>query len=102
MRRVGLPLAFPALLVALVGSLPGASTVHATVLLAKDEALALAFPGNDRVEERVVILTDAQKEEMTKHSFRLNSLKAHIEEELKHFIYLKSLETVPNACFAPR
>ncbi len=36
----------------------------ATVFLAKDEALALAFPGADRVEERTVIMTDAQKEEV--------------------------------------
>lgn len=37
---------------------------RATVFLAKDEALALAFPDGDRVEERVVILTDAQKAEV--------------------------------------
>jgi hypothetical protein len=39
----------------------GAWSAHATVFLAKDEALALAFPGNDRIEERVFILTDVQK-----------------------------------------
>ncbi len=33
----------------------------ATVFLAKDEALSLAFPGVDRIEERVFILTDEQK-----------------------------------------
>jgi len=37
---------------------------RAAVFLAKDEALALAFPENDRIEERVVILTDAQKAEV--------------------------------------
>jgi hypothetical protein len=36
----------------------------ATVFLAKDEALALAFPGAERIEERVFILTDAQKAEV--------------------------------------
>ena len=40
----------------------------ATVFLAKDEALALAFPGNERVEERVVILTDAQKAEVERRA----------------------------------
>ena len=40
----------------------------ATVFLAKDEALALAFPGNDRIEERVVILTDAQKADVEKRA----------------------------------
>jgi hypothetical protein len=40
---------------------PFAPPARATVFLAKDEALALAFPGNDRVEERTFILTDAQK-----------------------------------------
>jgi hypothetical protein len=34
---------------------------QATVFLAKDEALALAFPGAERVEERVFILTGVQK-----------------------------------------
>ncbi len=40
---------------------PFARPAQATVFLAKDEALALAFPGNDRIEERTFILTDAQK-----------------------------------------
>ena len=40
----------------------------AKVFLAKDEALALAFPGNDRVEERVVILTDEQKADIEKRA----------------------------------
>ncbi|MCC6849161.1 MAG: FMN-binding protein [Deltaproteobacteria bacterium] len=43
-------------------------TARAAVFLAKDEALALAFPGADRVEERVVILTDAQKAEIEKRA----------------------------------
>jgi hypothetical protein len=38
-----------------------APRAQAKVFLAKDEALALAFPGAERVEERVFILTDAQK-----------------------------------------
>ncbi len=54
-------------LAALVGlGLPLALLVRpvgATVFLAKDEALALAFPGTDRIEERVFILTDTQKAE---------------------------------------
>lgn len=45
-----------------------ASRAHAKVFLAKDEALALAFPGNDRVEERTFILTDAQKAEVEKRA----------------------------------
>jgi hypothetical protein len=40
----------------------------AKVFLAKDEALALAFPGSDRVEERVFILTDAQKAEVERRA----------------------------------
>jgi len=43
---------------------PCARPAYATVFLAKDEALALAFPGNDRIEERTFILTDAQKAEV--------------------------------------
>ena len=38
-----------------------ATNASATVFHAKDEALALAFPGSDRVEDRVFILTDEQK-----------------------------------------
>lgn len=52
----------------LVGWLLLATTARATVFLAKDEALALAFPGSDRVEERVVILTDAQKAEVERRA----------------------------------
>ena len=37
------------------------STANGTVFHAKDEALALAFPGADRVEDRTFILSDAQK-----------------------------------------
>lgn len=40
----------------------------ATVFLAKDEALALAFPGAERIEERVFILTDAQKAEVERQA----------------------------------
>jgi FMN-binding domain len=50
------------LVAALVASLALASRgAHAKVFLAKDEALALAFPGADRVEERVRFVDDAQK-----------------------------------------
>ena len=42
--------------------------VDATVFLAKDEALALAFPGAERIEERVFILTDAQKAEVERQA----------------------------------
>jgi hypothetical protein len=57
-RRVCRALLSLAVLLAL-----GAGGADATVFLAKDEALALAFPGAERIEERVVILTDAQKTE---------------------------------------
>jgi len=40
----------------------------AGVLLAKDEALALAFPEAERVEERVVLLTAAQKAEVERRA----------------------------------
>jgi len=43
-------------------------SANAKVFLAKDEALALAFPGSERIEERVVILTDAQKAEIEKRA----------------------------------
>ena len=42
--------------------------VDATVFLAKDEALALAFPGAERIEARVFILTDAQKAEVERQA----------------------------------
>ena len=45
-----------------------ARPARAAVLLAKDEALALAFPGADRVEERTFIMTDGQKEEVERRS----------------------------------
>ena len=47
---------------------PLVAPAGATVFLAKDEALALAFPGNDRIEERVFILTDAQKTEVERRA----------------------------------
>jgi Na+-translocating ferredoxin:NAD+ oxidoreductase RnfG subunit len=59
----GLGFAVLAVVAALVPRLGAAK-----VFLAKDEALALAFPGNDRVEERVVILTDEQKAEIEKRA----------------------------------
>jgi hypothetical protein len=43
-----------------------ARTAGTTVFLAKDEALALAFPGAERIEDRVVILTDEQKAQIEK------------------------------------
>ena len=45
-----------------------ATVAHATVFHAKDEALALAFPGSDRVEDRAVILTDEQKAAVEKRA----------------------------------
>jgi hypothetical protein len=45
-----------------------ARSAGATVFLAKDEALALAFPGAERIEERVFILTDAQKAEVERQA----------------------------------
>ena len=53
-----------------------ARQASATVFLGKDEALALAFPGNDRIEERVVILTDAQKAEVERRA------RAKLESQL--------------------
>ena len=41
---------------------------RATVFHAKDEALALAFPGSDRVEDRAVILSDEQKAAVEKRA----------------------------------
>lgn len=53
---------------ALAATFATALPTSATVFLAKDEALALAFPGSERVEERVVILTDAQKAEVERRA----------------------------------
>ncbi len=55
-------------LVVLAAASLAPARAFATVFLAKDEALALAFPGNDRIEERVVILTDAQKAEVERRA----------------------------------
>jgi hypothetical protein len=44
------------------------TSAGATVFHAKDEALALAFPGAERVEDRVFILTDAQKATIEKEA----------------------------------
>jgi hypothetical protein len=67
-------------IVALVGlGFPAAlltCPAYSTVFLAKDEALALAFPGNERIEERVIILTDAQKAEIEQRA------RAKLESEL--------------------
>ena len=50
----------------LVVSVP--ASAGATVFHAKDEALALAFPGSDRVEDRAFILTDEQKAAVEKRA----------------------------------
>lgn len=55
---VGVPLAL----------LAATHPARAAVFLAKDEALALAFPGAERVEERTFILTDAQKEDVERRA----------------------------------
>lgn len=68
MRGVALRKPTPTVLGVLVGWLLLATMARATVFLAKDEALALAFPENDRIEERVVILTDAQKAEVERRA----------------------------------
>jgi hypothetical protein len=49
-------------------SLGVTTNASATVFLAKDEALALAFPGAERIEDRVFILTDAQKAAIEKQA----------------------------------
>jgi hypothetical protein len=41
---------------------------RAAVFLAKDEALELAFPGAERVEERTFILSDAQKDDVERRA----------------------------------
>jgi hypothetical protein len=53
-----------------------ASPACAVVFHAKDEALALAFPGADRVEDRTFILTDEQKQTVEKRA------RAPIESQL--------------------
>jgi hypothetical protein len=53
---------------ALVATTLARGSAAAKVFLAKDEALALAFPGNERIEERVVILSDEQKAEVEKRA----------------------------------
>lgn len=59
--------------VAVVGLVPPACAV---VFHAKDEALALAFPGSDRVEDRAFILTDEQKQAVEKRA------RAPVESQL--------------------
>lgn len=58
MIAVGVPLALVA----------AGRPARAAVLLAKDEALALAFPDAERVEERTFILTDAQTEDVERRA----------------------------------
>jgi hypothetical protein len=58
-----------AALVLLAGGLAVAglpATASAKVYLAREEALALAFPGADRVEPRDIVLTDEQKSRIEK------------------------------------
>jgi len=63
------PLTRPrALLVLAIAALALPNVARATVFLAKDEALALAFPDAERVEERVFILTDEQKSEVERRA----------------------------------
>jgi hypothetical protein len=57
--RIALALALGAL---------AARAAGATVFLAEDEALKLAFPDADRVEDRTVILTDEQKLDVEKRA----------------------------------
>jgi transcriptional regulator of nitric oxide reductase len=63
---VGLRAARTAAAVAFLVGVLAARTAGATVFLAKDEALALAFPGAERIEDRVLILTDEQKSQVEK------------------------------------
>ena len=56
-----MPRTIRALLLTVAIGVFAAHAASATVFLAKDEALALAFPGADRVEDRVFIITDEQK-----------------------------------------
>jgi hypothetical protein len=55
--RIGVLLAA----VAIAGAPLLVPAARATVFHAKDEALALAFPGAERVDDRAIILTDEQK-----------------------------------------
>lgn len=57
-----------ALLALGVPAMLGVQAAAAKVFLAKDEAMALAFPGAERIEDRIFILTDAQKAEIEKRA----------------------------------
>ena len=63
-RRLGVA----ALLAIGVPAMLGVRVAPAKVFLAKDEAMALAFPGAERIEDRVFIITDAQKAEIEKRA----------------------------------
>jgi hypothetical protein len=69
-RRGATPrrLRIAALLALGVPAMLGVRVANAKVFLAKDEAMALAFPGAERIEDRVVIVTDAQKAEIEKRA----------------------------------
>ena len=45
----------------------------------------------DKVNHRTDI-NDEQKAQLIAHSVRLNSIKAHCDEELKYWIFLRALE----------
>jgi hypothetical protein len=57
-----------ALLALGVPAMLGVRAASAKVFLAKDEAMALAFPGAERIEDRIFILTDGQKAEIEKRA----------------------------------
>ena len=67
-QRTGRTRALIGLLIGVGVPLALVAAARATVFLAKDEALTLAFPGADRVEERAFILTDAQKDDVERRA----------------------------------
>ncbi len=67
-RRASLRLGLAALVSVGIPVALFACHADATVFLAKDEALALAFPGAERIEERVFILTDEQKAQVERRA----------------------------------
>src|ERR1700686_514811 len=68
--------ALAAVLAAAVAAWGFAPPACGVVFHAKDEALALAFPASDRVEDRTFILTDEQKETVEKRA------RAPVESQL--------------------
>lgn len=78
----------------------------ATVFLAKDEALSLAFPGADRVEERVFILTDEQKrlvETMARAPLDTKLWTIHVgwrDGAIQGYVVIEShvVRTLPETC----